>query len=93
VDVQLFGMNAGSHHLTNVLFHIINTLLLLIIAWGVPELVARWRHRKTELSIIAATFLSILTATTLLQRYWTNSITLFGHALHVTTNNYIVFER
>jgi len=67
--------------------------LFIMIVWGVPELVARWRHRKTALSIIAATFLSILTATTLLQvRYWTNSITLFEHALHVTTNNYVAHD-
>jgi tetratricopeptide (TPR) repeat protein len=28
VDCQLFGLNAGGHHLVNVLFHIANTLLL-----------------------------------------------------------------
>jgi tetratricopeptide (TPR) repeat protein len=28
VDCQLFGVNAGGHHLMNVLFHIANTLLL-----------------------------------------------------------------
>lgn len=28
LDVQLFGMNAGAHHLVNLLFHIVNTLLL-----------------------------------------------------------------
>jgi len=28
LDFQLFGANAGAHHLTNVLFHIANTLLL-----------------------------------------------------------------
>jgi protein O-mannosyl-transferase len=31
LDIQVFGMNAGSHHLTSVGFHIINTVLLL--AW------------------------------------------------------------
>jgi len=62
--------------------------LFIMIVWGVPELVARWRHRKTALAIKAAMFLSILTATTLLQvRYWTNSITLFEHAIHATTDN------
>ncbi len=30
-DVQLFGMASGGHHLTNLLFHIINTLLLFYI--------------------------------------------------------------
>ena len=31
VDCQFFGLNAGLHHLTNLVFHIINTLLLLFI--------------------------------------------------------------
>ena len=28
VDVQLFGMNAGAHHVTNLVLHVLNTLLL-----------------------------------------------------------------
>src|SRR6266568_2780056 len=28
LDVQLFGLQPGGHHLTNVLFHLANTLLL-----------------------------------------------------------------
>ena len=31
LDVQLFGLNAGWHHLVNVFFHIINTILLFLI--------------------------------------------------------------
>jgi protein O-mannosyl-transferase len=31
IDVALYGMNPGQHHLTNVLFHIMNTLLLFLI--------------------------------------------------------------
>jgi hypothetical protein len=31
LDVELFGMNAGAHHLTNLLFHILNSLLLFIV--------------------------------------------------------------
>src|SRR3989442_1135162 len=27
LDVQLFGLNAGAHHLTNIVFHTANTLL------------------------------------------------------------------
>jgi tetratricopeptide (TPR) repeat protein len=29
-DIQIFGMNAGGHHLTSVGFHILNTVLLLV---------------------------------------------------------------
>jgi len=31
VDVQLFGMNPAGHHLTSVLFHVVNTLLLFFL--------------------------------------------------------------
>lgn len=31
LDVQLYGMEAGKHHLTNLLFHISNTLLLFFV--------------------------------------------------------------
>jgi tetratricopeptide (TPR) repeat protein len=31
VDCQLYGLNPGSHHLTNLLFHIANTLLLFLL--------------------------------------------------------------
>jgi predicted negative regulator of RcsB-dependent stress response len=31
LDVELYGMNAGAHHLTNLLFHIFNSLLLFIV--------------------------------------------------------------
>ncbi|HUL98834.1 MAG TPA: hypothetical protein VLU24_05335, partial [Mycobacterium sp.] len=30
-DVELFGMNAGAHHLTSLLFHAANTLLLFLL--------------------------------------------------------------
>lgn len=31
VDCQLYGMNPGRHHLTNLIFHIANTLLLCLV--------------------------------------------------------------
>lgn len=30
-DIQLFGLNAGRHHITSLLFHTVNTLLLFIV--------------------------------------------------------------
>ena len=30
LDCQLFGLNPGGHHLTNLLFHVANTLLLFL---------------------------------------------------------------
>ena len=31
LDCELYGLNAGWHHVTNLLFHIVNTLLLFLI--------------------------------------------------------------
>jgi protein O-mannosyl-transferase len=31
LDVQLFGMNPGMHHLVNVVFHVLNAILLLVV--------------------------------------------------------------
>jgi len=31
LDVQLYGLHPGRHHITNVIFHIVNTLLLFIV--------------------------------------------------------------
>ena len=31
LDVQLYGMNAGAHHLTNVIFHMLNSMLLYLL--------------------------------------------------------------
>src|SRR5262249_46377646 len=40
LDVQLYGMHAGGHHLTNLLFHILNTLLLFFV---LRKMTAEWR--------------------------------------------------
>jgi tetratricopeptide (TPR) repeat protein len=41
VDCQLFGLNAGAHHLVSVAFHIANTLLLFALLRGLTG--AAWR--------------------------------------------------
>jgi tetratricopeptide (TPR) repeat protein len=38
LDCQLFGMNAGAHHLTSALIHIANTLLLFVALWRMTRL-------------------------------------------------------
>lgn len=63
--------------------------LFIIIAWGTPELLERWRYKNTVIAIIGTSVLSIFAATTLIQvRYWKDNITLYRHGLQVTTKNY-----
>jgi Flp pilus assembly protein TadD len=64
--------------------------LFIIIAWGVADLVSRWRYRRLALVVSAGLALVLLGTCTWLQvRYWNNSITLFEHALDVADKNYL----
>jgi len=63
--------------------------LFIIIAWGLPELLAKWPYRNHALrpaALIVLVAFSICAH--LQQRHWKNSITLCEHALDVTENNY-----
>ncbi len=63
----------------------------IMVAWGVPELLKKWRHRNTALAAMAVITLSILSYATWGQvQYWQNSITLFKHTVERTTNNPIM---
>ena len=65
--------------------------LFIMIAWGFPEVLSKWRYKRITIIPIAVAVLSILAVTTWFQaRYWKDSITLFEHALEVTENNYVV---
>ncbi|HIB44535.1 MAG TPA: tetratricopeptide repeat protein [Nitrospina sp.] len=58
--------------------------IFIIIAWGLPELIARWRHREKILSISAGIIISMLMATTWIQlSYWKNTLDLFKRAISV----------
>ncbi|MGB9500166.1 MAG: tetratricopeptide repeat protein [Dissulfuribacterales bacterium] len=64
--------------------------LFVIVAWGVPELAAKWRYGKIWTGTSAIIILSIFMAVTFKQTgYWKNSITLFEHAIKTTSANYI----
>jgi len=66
--------------------------LFIMAAWGVSDLSKNWRHRKEVLFAASSVILLCLCIVTRTQvRYWQNSITLFGHALQVTENNYTAY--
>jgi hypothetical protein len=49
LDFQLYGMNAGGHHWTNVILHAINVVLLFLLLWRATG--APWRS-----ALVAALF-------------------------------------
>jgi tetratricopeptide (TPR) repeat protein len=65
--------------------------LFIIIAWGIPELASKWRYRKIGLEVLASVVLAVLLLWTRTQvRYWKNNLTLFGHSIAVTQNNWVM---
>jgi tetratricopeptide (TPR) repeat protein len=65
--------------------------LFIMIVWGVPGVLVKWRHRILVLSISAALLLSFLVIVTKLQvKHWQNGIALFEHSLEMTPNNFLM---
>ena len=68
--------------------------LFIMIAWGVPDLIAAVPKRSANLSKLAAALAVVvllgLAVTTYFQvGYWRDTITLFEHAVNVTDGNYL----
>ena len=64
--------------------------LFVMLAWGAADLRPRSRARDLSLWLGAALFLGACTVVTRCQlKHWQNSVTLFRHALAVTTGNWL----
>jgi tetratricopeptide (TPR) repeat protein len=88
----------GDHAMADRYSYITLTGLFIIIAWGFPDLLAKWtsassvesRYKKNALILSALLIISAMSICTWFQlRYWRNGLTLFQHALDVTKNNYV----
>lgn len=89
--VAVIGLvQVGDQALADRYSYIPLTGIFIIIAWGLPDLLAKWRWRKTALAVAAIAALSALSIRTYTQQgYWRNTTTLCEHALDVTNGNYI----
>jgi tetratricopeptide (TPR) repeat protein len=66
------------------------TGLFIIIAWGLPDLLAKWQYKKIALTLSALLIIIAISVCAHFQlRYWQNSLTLFQHDLNVTRDNYV----
>jgi tetratricopeptide (TPR) repeat protein len=67
--------------------------LFVMAAWGIPELLKKWRYRKEVLFASSALILPCLAVVTWTQAgYWRNSIALCDHALKVANQNDTIYE-
>ncbi len=66
--------------------------LFIIIAWGTNDLLAGWRHKELVLWLLSSAVIFILAVLTTFQvGYWRDSISLFEHAIKVTSRNYLAY--
>jgi tetratricopeptide (TPR) repeat protein len=64
--------------------------IFIVVAWGLPELMAKWSSRGKVLAILAAMWIPTLMLMTWVQvGHWKNNITIFKHAIRVTDDNAI----
>jgi Flp pilus assembly protein TadD len=83
-------IQVGSHAMADRYSYITLIGLFIIIAWGLPDLLGKWPHRKIVLQVSSLAILSVLAVCAhIQQRYWKDGIVLCQHALKVTDNNYL----
>lgn len=67
--------------------------LFVLIAWGIPDLMARWRYRQIALTISAVIVVFCCTVSTWSHvKHWRNGTALFTHAVNVTADNALAHD-
>jgi tetratricopeptide (TPR) repeat protein len=67
--------------------------IFLIVAWGIPEALGGWRHRKAALAVASVAAVAVFSAATWNQAgTWRNDFTLNGQALRVTEKNWLAWN-
>jgi len=65
--------------------------LFLVIGWGAPEILKKWRHKQGALALAAGALILFSVAGTRVQvKYWKDTFTLFDRALDITRDNAVV---
>jgi tetratricopeptide (TPR) repeat protein len=90
--VPVIGLvQVGSQSLADRYTYVPLIGLFIMIAWGLPELLAKWKHQRAALGAAGIAAILVLSICTYGQvGYWRDSVTLFEHALKVTTNNFLM---
>jgi len=85
-------VQAGGHAMADRYAYIPLIGIFIIVAWGVPELISKWRYKEKVLSAVPGIIIFALLITTWKQvSHWKNSITVFKHAIKVTDKKYLTF--
>jgi len=87
--VPVIGLiQVGSQSLADRYTYVPLIGLFLMVAWGIPDLLARCRYRSITVPTAAGLVLLACAMTARTQvKYWENSGALWTHALEITTEN------
>jgi len=91
--VPMIGLvQVGGQAIADRYTYIPATGLFIIVAWGLPDLLTRWRYKVLSLTVAAVVLTSAMMICTWRQvANWQNSFSLFTHALAATGNdNFVV---
>jgi len=81
-------VQVGTHSMADRYTYVPLIGLFILIAWGVPDLMQRWRCRRVVLGVSASMVVCGCMVLSWRQvGHWKNAITLFEHAVAVTTDN------
>jgi len=87
-------VQTGAHSMADRYAYVPLIGIFIIVAWGIPEIISKWRYKEKVLSISGGIIIFILLITTWKQvSHWKNSITVFEHAIRVTDKEYPPFAR
>jgi len=82
-------VQTGKHAMADRYAYIPLIGIFIIIAWGLPMLMEKWRYKKKALSILVGTLIPVLMMTTWIQvSYWKDTETIFKHTIRVIDNKY-----
>ena len=83
-------VQTGGHAMADRYAYVPLIGVFIIIAWGLPGLMAKWRYKKKVLSLAVGICIPILMAMTWVQvGHWKDSETLFKHTIRITDSKYL----
>ncbi|MFA5293854.1 MAG: tetratricopeptide repeat protein [Phycisphaerae bacterium] len=83
-------VQVGDQAMADRYSYITLTGLFIIAAWGVPEILNKWKYKKATITLSAILAILVLSICTFFQLgFWRNNLTLFQHAIDITKNNYM----
>ncbi|MBW1817200.1 MAG: tetratricopeptide repeat protein [Deltaproteobacteria bacterium] len=92
--VPVIGViRAGPHKLADRYTYLPLIGLFIIMAWGVSELLGRWRFRRQGLAVICGlVMVAMIVGSWHQARYWKDSISLFSHAVSIHPQSWLALN-